>query len=282
MSHWYTKNGKAMHKVPGKTVAERDTTITDARKMGLLPSVSGITKVWANQGLDRWKQNATIEATLNYCRADWTGDWSTFKQNEEDRFYGEIRARADDGMNAASSLGVKIHAAIEAELTETDWDFSEIVELSDGRSVALMDLVYPAINKVRELGIIAVENEKIVTCIKHGYAGQMDMAYAQKETVGVLDFKSTKTKPGKKIDVRQGQSMQIAAYHYAYWGALDKPHFQSNHQGINLYISTTEVGRVDVVTYDHDELAKQWEGFLACLTLWRLQNNYDPRTKEVV
>ena len=282
MSHWYTKNGKAMHKVPGKTVAERDTTITDARKMGLLPSVSGITKVWANQGLDRWKQNATIEATLNYCRADWTGDWSTFKQHEEDHFYGEIRARADDGMNAASSLGVKIHAAIEAELTETDWDFSEIVELSDGRSVALMDLVYPAINKVRELGIIAVENEKIVTCIKHGYAGQMDMAYAQKETVGVLDFKSTKTKPGKKIDVRQGQSMQIAAYHYAYWGTLDKPHFQSNHQGINLYISTTEVGRVDVVTYDHDELAKQWEGFLACLTLWRLQNNYDPRTKEVV
>lgn len=282
MSHWYTKNGKAMHKVPGKTVAERDTTITDARKMGLLPSVSGITKVWANQGLDRWKQNATIEATLNYCRADWTGDWSTFKQHEEDHFYGEIRARADDGMNAASSLGVKIHAAIEAELTETDWDFSEIVELSDGRSVALMDLVYPAINKVRELGIIAVENEKIVTCLKHGYAGQMDMAYAQKETVGVLDFKSTKTKPGKKIDVRQGQSMQIAAYHYAYWGTLDKPHFQINHQGINLYISTTEVGRVDVVTYDHDELAKQWEGFLACLTLWRLQNNYDPRTKEVV
>jgi len=282
MSHWYTKNGQAMHKVPGKTVAERDTTITDARKLDLLPSVSGITKVWANLGLDRWKQNATIDATLTYCRADWTGDWSLFKAHEEDHFYGEIRSMADKGMNAASDLGVKIHAAIEAELTGGKWNPTELVELSDGRSVTLMELVHPAINKVRELGVIPVENEKIITCPKHGYAGQMDMAYAQKETVGVLDFKSTKTKPGKKIDVRQGQSMQIAAYHYAYWGVADKPHFQGNHQGINLYISTTEIGRVDIITYDNAELAKQWEGFLACLTLWRLQNNYDPRTKEVV
>ena len=282
MSHWYTKNGQAMHKVPGKTVAERDTTITDARKMGLLPSVSGITKVWANPGLDRWKQTATIDATLNYCRDDWTGDWATFKAHENDAFYGEVCARANDGMNAASDLGVRIHAAIEASLTGSPWVPSEQVQLSDGKWIEICKLVDPALDKIRELGIVAVANEQIITCLKHGYAGQMDMAYAHKEIVGVLDFKSTKTKPGKKIDVRQGQSMQIAAYHYAYWGVADKPHFQSNHQGINLYISTTEIGRVDVVTYDHAELARQWEGFLSCLTLWRLQNNYDPRTKEVV
>lgn len=282
MSHWYTKNGQAMHKVPGKTVAERDTTITDARKMGLLPSVSGITKVWANLGLDRWKQNATIDATLNYCRDDWTGDWSKVKASEDDHFYGEVRARADASMNAASDLGVKIHAAIEASLTSSTWFPNEEVQLWDGRWVEMRELVNPALDKLRELSITTVESEKIITCLSHGYAGQMDMAFTQGEIAGVLDFKSTKTKPGKKIDVRQGQSMQIAAYHYAYWGVADKPHFTPNHKGINLYISTTEIGRVDIVTYDHEELAKQWQGFLACLTLWRLQNNYDPRTKEVV
>jgi hypothetical protein len=278
MSHWYTKNGEAMHRVPGKTVAERDTTIADARTMGLLPSVSGITKMWNNPGLDRWKQDIAIESALKYAKTDYTesSEWSN-----DDLLHAAIRAEANKIANAAADLGVKIHAAIESALGCQQWE-NETVGLADGKQVELKELVDPALAKLEELGINIVETEKVVTCSSHGYAGQMDVSYVKGNIAGVLDFKSTKTKPTKKIEVRQGQSMQIAAYHYACWGSKDKPHFQPNHQGINLYISTTEIGRVDVVKYDAAELAKQWDGFLACLTLWRLQNNYDPRTKEVV
>lgn len=275
MSHWYTKNGQAMHRVPGKTVAERDTTVADARIMGLLPSVSGITKMMANPGLDRWKQDITIEASLKYAIQSAYGDM------DEDKLYAEIRAESNKVAGAAADLGVKIHAAIESALGCQQWE-NETVELADGKQVELKELVNPALAKLEELGINIVETEKVVTCSAHGYAGQMDVSYVKGDVAGVLDFKSTKTKPTKKIEVRQGQSMQIAAYHYACWGSKDKPHFQPNHEGINLYISTTEIGRVDVVKYDAAELAKQWDGFLACLTLWRLQNNYDPRTKEAV
>jgi hypothetical protein len=275
MSHWYTKNGQAMHRVPGKTVAERDTTIADARIMGLLPSVSGITKMWANPGLDRWKQDITIEAALNL--ATQLSDVGM----DADNLYAEIRAESNKVAGAAADLGVKIHAAIESALRFEEWE-NQSVELADGKLVELKELVGPALDKLEELGIKIVETEKVVTSLSHGYAGQMDVSYVNGDVAGVLDFKSTKTKPAKKIDVRQGQSMQIAAYHHACWSSKDKPHFQPNHQGINLYISTTEIGRIDVVKYDAAELAKQWEGFLACLTLWRLQNNYDPRIKEVV
>jgi hypothetical protein len=276
MSHWYTKNGQAMHRVPGKTVAERDTTIADARIMGLLPSVSGITKMWANPGLDRWKQDITIEAALKYATQCDCGDMDV-----DNKFYAEIRAESNKVAGAAADLGVKIHAAIESALRFEEWE-NQSVELADGKLVELKELVGPALDKLEELGIKIVETEKVVTSLSHGYAGQMDLSYVNSDVAGVLDFKSTKTKPTKKIDVRQGQSMQIAAYHHACWSSKDKPHFQPNHQGINLYISTTEIGRVDVVKYDAAELAKQWEGFLSCLTLWRLQNNYDPRAKEVV
>ena len=275
MSHWYTKNGQAMHRVPGKTVAERDTTIADARIMGLLPSVSGITKMWANPGLDRWKQDITIESALKFAIQ------SAYGEMDEDKLYAEIRAESNKVAGAAADLGVKIHAAIESALRFEQWE-NQSVELADGKLVELKELVGPALDKLEELGIKIVETEKVVTSLSHGYAGQMDVSYVDGDVAGVLDFKSTKTKPTKKIDVRQGQSMQIAAYHHACWSSKDKPHFQPNHQGINLYISTTEIGRIDVVKYDAAELAKQWEGFLACLTLWRLQNNYDPRTKEVV
>lgn len=264
-----------MHRVPGKTVAERDTTVADARIMGLLPSVSGITKMMANPGLDRWKQDITIEASLKYAIQSAYGDM------DEDRLYAEIRAESNKVAGAAADLGVKIHAAIESALGCQQWE-NETVELADGKQVELKELVNPALAKLEELGINIVETEKVVTCSSHGYAGQMDVSYVKGDVAGVLDFKSTKTKPTKKIEVRQGQSMQIAAYHFACWGSKDKPHFQPNHEGINLYISTTEIGRVDVVKYDAAELAKQWDGFLACLTLWRLQNNYDPRTKEAV
>ena len=275
MSHWYTKNGQAMHRVPGKTVAERDTTIADARIMGLLPSVSGITKMWANPGLDRWKQDITIESALKFAIQ------SAYGEMDEDKLYAEIRAESNKVAGAAADLGVKIHAAIESALRFEEWE-NQSVELADGKLVELKELVGPALDKLEELGIKIVETEKVVTSLSHGYAGQMDVSYVDGDVAGVLDFKSTKTKPTKKIDVRQGQSMQIAAYHHACWSSKDKPHFQPNHQGINLYISTTEIGRIDVVKYDAAELAKQWEGFLACLTLWRLQNNYDPRIKEVV
>ena len=264
-----------MHKVPGKTVAERDTTIADARTMGLLPSVSGITKMWNNPGLDRWKQDITIESALKFAIQ------SAYGEMDEDKLYAEIRAESNKVAGAAADLGVKIHAAIEAALRFEQWE-NQSVELADGKLVELKELVRPALDKLEELGIKIVETEKVVTSLSHGYAGQMDVSYVDGDVAGVLDFKSTKTKPTKKIDVRQGQSMQIAAYHHACWSSKDKPHFQPNHQGINLYISTTEIGRIDVVKYDAAELAKQWEGFLACLTLWRLQNNYDPRTKEVV
>jgi hypothetical protein len=275
MSHWYTKNGQAMHRVPGKTVAERDTTIADARIMGLLPSVSGITKMMANPGLDRWKQDITIESALKYAIQSAYGDM------DADKLYAEIRAESNKVAGEAASLGVKIHAAIESALSHEQWE-NQTVELADGKLVELKELVDPALAKLEELGVKIVETEKVVTSLSHGYAGQMDVSYVNGDVAGILDFKSTKTKPTKKIEVRQGQSMQIAAYHHACWSSKDKPHFQPNHQGINLYISTTEIGRVDVVKYDAAELAKQWEGFLACLTLWRLQNNYDPRTKEVV
>jgi len=275
MSHWYTKNGQAMHKVPGKTVAERDTTIADARTMGLLPSVSGITKMWNNPGLDRWKQDITIESSLKFAIQSAYGDM------DADKLYAEIRAESNKVAGEAASLGVKIHAAIESALSHEQWE-NQTVELADGKLVELKELVDPALAKLEELGVKIVETEKVVTSLSHGYAGQMDVSYVNGDVAGILDFKSTKTKPTKKIEVRQGQSMQIAAYHHACWSSNDKPHFQPNHQGINLYISTTEIGRVDVVKYDAAELAKQWEGFLACLTLWRLQNNYDPRTKEVV
>src|SRR5690606_8832054 len=71
-----------------------------------------------------------------------------------------------------------------------------------------------------------------------------------------------------------GQSMQIAAYAGAKWGpeALDRC------WGANIYVSTTEPGRVDIVTYPPAMIVAEYRAFCRVCEVWRHQNQYDPRT----
>jgi hypothetical protein len=47
----------------------------------------------------------------------------------------------------------------------------------------------------------------------------------------------------------------------------------------NIYISTTEPGRMEVCK--HGDPAAEYEFFLHCAAVWRKQKSYDPRRKEV-
>ena len=57
-SHWYTKEGTACYEVPYADPSKgmRSTTLADARKLKLLPSVSlQFRKCWTSQPLTEWK-----------------------------------------------------------------------------------------------------------------------------------------------------------------------------------------------------------------------------------
>lgn len=56
-SHWYFPDGTPLHEVPradGK--GQRPTSLRDARKLGLFPSVTNVLSILAKPGLDAWKQ----------------------------------------------------------------------------------------------------------------------------------------------------------------------------------------------------------------------------------
>jgi len=59
--HWYTKDGTPAYTTIGKT-GERPTTLRDARKEGLLPSVTTINGQLSKAGLDTWKQQQVLLA----------------------------------------------------------------------------------------------------------------------------------------------------------------------------------------------------------------------------
>jgi hypothetical protein len=74
--HWYTKDGVPAYTTIGKT-GERPTTLRDAKKIGLLPSVTTIINIMSKAGLDTWKQQQVLLAALTLPRepnepeADW-------------------------------------------------------------------------------------------------------------------------------------------------------------------------------------------------------------------
>jgi len=69
--------------------------------------------------------------------------------------------------------------------------------------------------------------------------------------------------------------MQLAAYAAAFYGAAELPRVLA----ANVYISTTEPGRMEVCK--HEDLPGLYEAFRNACALWRHLKQYDPRTQEV-
>ena len=257
--HWYTTEGAAAHTQPTKKGAKnpfRATTIRDAKEQGLLPSITGILSVIDNPALNRWKMGKVAEYCFN---APPIGD------EQMDEYVANALSKALDEVSDAAELGTRIHANIEAHLKGQPVPHDGIE----------LGMAMDAIEKVYSEDLIIADSEVTVVSHEYGYAGTTDLAVTKGPLCGILDFKSTKTKEGEPITSRFGQVSQIAAYHVAYWENGGR--IKDNAIGYNVYISTTEPGRVEVVEYSPDEMREGFEMFCSALQIWRYKNGYDPR-----
>ena len=55
--HWYTQEGEPMYTIIGANGKERNTTLRDAKKENLVPSVTTILGMIAKPSLENWKIN---------------------------------------------------------------------------------------------------------------------------------------------------------------------------------------------------------------------------------
>src|SRR6188768_225590 len=67
-AHWYQRSGEPMHSVPSLKGESRPTTLRDARKLDLLPSVTNILGVIAKPELTAWLQEQAVLAALTLPR----------------------------------------------------------------------------------------------------------------------------------------------------------------------------------------------------------------------
>ena len=69
-AHWYQRDGVPLHTVLSAKGEPRPTTLRDARKLGLLPSVTNILGVIAKPGLTSWLQEQAVLAALTLPRIE--------------------------------------------------------------------------------------------------------------------------------------------------------------------------------------------------------------------
>lgn len=251
-SHWYTRDGIPAYTIKkSKGDGERNTTLRDARKYNLLPSVTTLFGIMSKPGLDRWKLGKAIEATLQTSRDEGEPD---------DRYYARVLERSFEETTDAAELGTKIHDAIDAY-------FDGVSPPED-----LAQYVNPTIEYLNTLNLTDIRREDVVVNSVEGYAGRVDLMAKYGNANIIIDFKTKKTKKGVKVTPFDYQATQIAAYAMAAFGSLDKCY------GANIYISTTEPGRIEKAVYDQKTLESEYEVLTNIASIWRHLKKYDPRS----
>lgn len=236
--HWYAKDGTPMYTVPAKNGEPRATTLRDAKKMGLLPSVTTIMKAAASPGLEQWKMNQMMLAALTLPRMDG---------ESEESFIKRIQADSKEQARQAADRGTAVHEAIE--------------RFFDGQIEAeSLPYLEPVYKKIEEnFGILNWSVEK--SFASGQYAGKVDLHSLDGDGV-VIDFK-TKEFTSESLEKVAGfdeNVMQLAAYRMG----LAIP----NARCANVFVSVTEPGLVVVREWTEDELVRGWKMFDALTTYW--------------
>lgn len=237
-NHWYAKDGSPMYTVPAKNGEPRQTTLRDAKKLGLLPSVTTIMKAAASPGLEAWKLNQMMLAALTLPRAEG---------ESEESFIKRIQADSKEQARQAADRGTKVHEAIERF-------FDGHIE---AESLPYLEAVYKKIEE--HFGILTWATEK--SFASGQYAGKVDLHSRDGDGV-VIDFKTKEftSETLEKVAGFDENVMQLAAYRKG----LEIPKARC----ANVFVSVTEPGLVVVREWTPEELDRGWNMFDALKTYW--------------
>lgn len=253
--HYYTQTGEPAHFVPKKDGSgNRPTTIADARKLNLLPSVTTVMRCLAKPALIDWIVQQNVLAAVTTPRLDGES-LDDFVKRIMDK---DAKAETD----AARDRGTEMHAAL------------ELLFQGRGAEVAseILPWVQPAYEAISKRGSMATI-EAVV--IGDGYAGKVDLQQLQNDGwLWLWDWKTTKKLPKEAYSEAR---LQLSAYAEAICvsGKLEPSQIRTG----NVYISTTEQGKF--VICEHGDWQETYErGFKPLLTLWQFLNQYTPQPLE--
>lgn len=245
--HWYTRKGEPAYTTVGANGKERNTTLRDARKDNLVPSVTTILNVAAKPGLENWKMQQVLFAALTLPKRD---------QESETEYIDRIISDSKEQGRSAADAGTEIHAAV-----ETFFEKKKIVSHGDhvrGVDKAIKDL-------------FGDQDWLCERPFAHelGYGGKVDMFARGKEKSDegiVLDIKTKEFTDPDKVEGYDEHMMQLAAYRVGLG--------MQSARCANVFVSRNVPGLVKIIEWRPEDVFRGWKMFVRLLEFWQLKNNH--------
>lgn len=244
--HWYTRDGAPCYEQATQKGGLRNTDLRDARKLGLVPSVTTVLSVIDKPALTSWKVDQGIMAALTLPKLG----------GEADKEY-LARIKADSGQQAknAAEEGTRIHDALEAHFKGKP--APDNYGLHVAAVVVELARIFPGVTDW-------VAEKSFGSPL--GYGGKVDL---HSPSTGItVDHK------GKDGDFTDGKKLaydqhwQLAPYQ-AGLGFAYGP-------SANIFVSRTHPGAVTSHVWTPEEMAHGMEVFMAALGLWKAMKKFDP------
>lgn len=243
--HWYSRDGRPCYEQRTKKGGLRPTDLRDARKLGYVPSVTGIIDVVAKPALENWKVEQGIMAALTLPRIAGESELDFLRRIKEDS-----KAQA----KAASEEGTRIHDACECAFK--GHPYPARYRLHVAAVQAEVARLFPDVTDwVAESSFAHVS----------GFGGKVDLH--SPSTGIVVDYK------GKDGDFSDGKKLaydqhyQLAAYNR---GLLLPPNVCAN-----IFVSRTHPGKVASHVWKQAEVDEGWQVFEAALSVWKRLRKFD-------
>lgn len=247
----------------------RATTLKDARKLGLLVSVTQCLRILANPAIQNWREEQVVLAALTLPRLPGEND---------DAFARRVVEDSVEQVKGAADFGSAIHDAIENYLAE-----GKRTDLA-----TLQPYCDPCYQWIDENVEEAIGCEFAITSLA-GYAGRVDAKVVLKRGshafeqciatnprfngIVLMDAKTRKSVNGK-IASYDNDQMQLSAYHKA---DQDSPSGLLRPTAVaSFLVSSNEPLPPIFKPWSQEDLEWGWKAFDSVLTCWKILNQYDP------
>jgi len=250
-SHWYHRDGTPCHEVTAKSTGlPRPTTVKDARKLGLVPSVTNILNMKSKPALNTWLQDNAIRAALATPQNPGEPD---------EQWHSRIAEEAGRIGKEAAEWGTLLHSHLETYLTTGAMTGpGDILEYLRGAETWLRDNIETTIQA----------EQSVVGDL--GYAGRLDLYAMLKDgRRAVIDFKSQKLVGKRAPGFYKEWSMQLAAY-----GDCLREEGEPLPALISVIIPSDAPGPVFIKEWDNGVDAL--DAFHSCFRLWCFEKDYTP------
>lgn len=249
--HWYrSEDGQPQYTVKAKDGSDRPTTLRDARKLNLVPSVTTVMKIAAKPGLDVWKNEQLLLAALTLPRVNG--------ESEKD-FIARVVMDSKATAKAAAERGTRVHESIEA------WYQGVRPVEHDDIAKGVEEAVF------EHFKTHPFQKWETEVSFSHplGFGGKTDLFTRPDESapVGImLDAKTKEFGPDDEVPAYDEHLMQLAAYRIG----VGMPHARC----ANVFASVSHPGLVKVKEWSEEDLRRGWAMFQALLNFWQLKNKF--------